>query len=75
MIKITIANNAGTKANIFSETTTIRQAFDWAGVDYSRGMILLNGSRIQPGDIDRTFAELGVRDNSFLSCIAKTDNA
>lgn len=80
MIKVNIGNNAGRDNYNIPESYTIRQAFEEASIDYSRGMISLDGSTVQAGDINRTFEELGYtgdagKDRCVLSVLAKLDNA
>ena len=80
MIRAIIGNNAGRSAYNVEESNTIRQALETAGIDYSRGMVSLDGSTIGPGDLNKTFAELGYtgdpgKDKCVLTVLAKLDNA
>lgn len=75
MIKVTISNNVKRTTEIFADTTTLRQALERAEIDYSRGMVNLDGSPLQPGDLDRTFADFNIAEKCFLSSIVKADNA
>ena len=59
MIRAIIGNNASRSAYNVEESKTIREALEIADVDYSRGMISLDGSTVAPGDLNKTFAELG----------------
>ena len=80
MIKAVVGNNVRRETVLVPETTTLRQALEQANIDYSRGVIHLDGSSINPGDLNKTFAELGYdgsegHDKCFLLNVAKTDNA
>lgn len=75
MIKVTISNNVKRTTEIFADTTTLRQALERAEIDYSRGMVNLDGSPLQAGDLDRTFADFNIAEKCFLSSIVKADNA
>ena len=75
MIKVTMSNNVKRTTEIFADTTTLRQALDQAEIDYSRGLVNLDGSPLQPGDLDRSFADFGISEKCFLSSIVKADNA
>ena len=75
MIKVTISNNVKRTTEIFADTTTLRQALERAEIDYSRGMVNLDGSPLQPGDLDKSFADFGISEKCFLSSIVKADNA
>lgn len=75
MIKVTISNNVKRTTEIFADTTTLRQALEQAEIDYSRGMVNLDGSPLQAGDLDKTFADFNISEKCFLSSIVKADNA
>ena len=75
MIKVTMGNNVKRKTEILDEGTTLRQALEDADIDYSRGVMNLDGSPLGPGDLDRTFADFGILDKCFLLSVVKADNA
>ena len=75
MVKVTISNNVKRTTDILSDSTTLRTALEQAEIDYSRGLVNLDGSPLQPGDLDKTFADFGIAEKCFLSSIVKADNA
>ena len=75
MIKVTIGNNVRRNAVIIDENTTLRTALEDAGIDYSVGMTSLDGTTLQPGDLDKTFAQFGITEKCFLLNVVKADNA
>lgn len=77
MIKVTIGNNITRKPYLLDESTTLRQALEQAEIDYSVGMTSLDGSTLQPGQMDKTFAELlePGADHCFLLNVVKAQNA
>ena len=75
MIKVTIGNNVDRKAKIFDETTTLRAALESSGIDYTRGVMNLDGSPLGPGDLDKTFKDFGIKEKCFLLNVVKADNA
>lgn len=87
MIKAVIGNNVKREAFNFPSDTTLRAALEseevnayFGGYDYSRGVMHLDGSSLNPGDLNKTFAELGYdgserRDKCFLLNVVKADNA
>lgn len=75
MIKVTIGNNVKRKTVIIDESTTLRAALEDAEIDYSRGTMNLDGSSLDPGDLDKTFASFGITDKCFLLGVVKADNA
>lgn len=75
MIKVTVGNNVKRSSVIIEETTTLREALEDAGIDYTRGVMHLDGSSLQAGDLDKTFADFGIADKCFLLNVVKADNA
>lgn len=87
MIKAVIGNNVKREAFNFPSDTTLRSALEsddvnatFGGFDYSRGVMHLDGSSLNPGDLNKTFAELGYdgsdgKDKCFLLNVVKADNA
>ena len=54
---------------------TPRTLFDKLGVNYERSQVSLNGSILTPGQMDMTFAQLGVTTRGVLNAIVKGDGA
>lgn len=75
MIKVTIGNNVRRENVIVDEETTLRDCLEANGVDYSRGTMHLDGSSLNPGDLDKTFEEFGIKRSCFLLNVVKADNA
>lgn len=75
MISVTLGNNLKREQVIIDPTTTLRTALENAGVDYTRGMMHLDGASLQPGDLDKTFADFGITEKCFLLNVVKADNA
>ena len=75
MIKVTMGNNLKRSSEILDENTTLREALEEAEIDYSVGTMNLDGSTLNPGDLDRTFADMGIKEKCFLLNVVKADNA
>ena len=75
MIKVTVSNNVKRSSVIVSSDTTLRQALETNEIDYTRGLVNLDGAPLMAGDLDKTFADFGIAEKCFLSAIVKTDNA
>lgn len=75
MIKVVTGNNVKRETRIVDSTTTLRQVLEDAGVDYTRGTMHLDGSSLNPGDLDKTFADFGITEKTYLLNVVKTDNA
>ena len=75
MVQVTVGNNVKREKVIAEEATTLRAVLEEAGIDYTRGVMHLDGCTLQPGDLSKTFAELGIKDSCYLLNVVKADNA
>ena len=75
MIKVVTGNNVQRRSTIVDSSTTLRQVLDAAQIDYTRGSMHLDGAPLQPGDLDKTFAQFGITEQCYLLNVVKTDNA
>jgi len=75
MIKVVVGNNVKRESVIVDERTTLRSVLEDAGIDYTRGVMHLDGSSLQPGDLDKSFGSLGITEKCFLLNVVKADNA
>ena len=75
MIKLTMGNNVKRKDEILDRDTTLREALENAEIDYTSGIMNLDGSPLQPGDLDKTFADFGISEKCYLLNVVKADNA
>lgn len=75
MINVTFGNNLSRSSDLCTPDTTLRSFLEAHDVDYSVGMMTLDGSTLRPGDLDKTFAEMGITTKCFLLNVVKADNA
>lgn len=76
VITCTVGNNLKRRDYIFERTVTLREAFDKGEVAYAQGTSTLDGAPLQPGDLDKSFEEIGIKgDRCFLFNVVKADNA
>lgn len=75
MIKVTIGNNVKREAVIIDENTTIRTALEENNIDYTSGVMHLDGASLNAGDLDKTFASFGITEKCYLLNVVKADNA
>ena len=73
MIRVTVGNNVKRENVIVNDNTTLRSVLEQQGIDYTRGNLTLDGSTLQPGALDKTFAEIGIKEKCFLMQIVKAD--
>ena len=79
MIKVYLGNNvdrwlANDGAGI-DPNRTLKSVLDENHIDYSKAPMTLDGATLRPGDLDKTFADFGITDTTFLLSIQKLDNA
>lgn len=75
MIKVIVGNNVKRESVIVDPNTTLRSVLEENEIDYSRGTMHLDGASLQPGDLDKTFSQLGIETKCFLLNVVKADNA
>lgn len=77
MINVTFRENVNPKTTaILDPNTTVRAALESQNINYADGgMILLDGSALPVGSLDKTFAELNITDKCYLFKVKKVDNA
>ena len=80
MIKVNVGNNINRKNVFVEEASTLREVLEANGVDYARYPVSLDGATLQPGDLNKSFVEMGFdgtpgKDSCFLLAVAKADNA
>jgi len=75
MIRVTMGNNVKRTSEILDESTTLREALESAAIDYTTGIMNLDGSSLGPGDLDKTFADFGITEKCYLLNVVKADNA
>ena len=75
MIRVTVGNTVKRENVIVNSNTTLRKVLEDAGIDYTKGGLNLDGSTLNAGAIDKTFADFGVTEKCFLLQVVKADNA
>ena len=76
MVSITVGNNTSREKVIVDEnTTTPRQVLESKEIEYGRATVHMDGCSLKPGDMDKTFADLGVTQQAYLLAVIKADNA
>lgn len=73
MINLTVSNTTKREDIIVNGSTTVKECFEKAGIDCSRGLISLDGSRVK--DLNASIESLGAVNGSSLMSIIKNDNA
>ena len=76
MIQVIVGNNVRREPPVIvDKNTTLRAVLENKGIDYTSGIMHLDGSSLKPGDLDKTFAEFGIEGKCYLLNVVKTDCA
>ena len=76
MIRVFVGNNLDRRPVDVSYEATLRSVLEEAGIDYSIGLTSLDGATLQAGDLDKSFAQMGVTgEKCYLLNTAKAVNA
>lgn len=76
MVSVTVSNNLDrVSLPPISDEKTPREAFELAHIEYESGTPTIDGSPLRAGDLDKSFAELGITNKCFLRSVVKADNA
>ena len=75
MVKVCVGNNVKRDNVIVDSNVTLRSVLEDAHIDYTKGSMHLDGATLQPGDLDKTFEQMGITEKCFLLNVVKADNA
>lgn len=75
MVQVKIGNNMKRATVVIDENTTLRRVLEDNGIDYGVGVTTLDGSPLVRGELDKTFAQLGITEKATLLNVVKADNA
>ena len=75
MISVTLGTNTNRSKVLVDPTSTLREVLEDNSINYASGNLHLDGSSLKPGDLDKSFSELGISSNCYLLSIQKADNA
>jgi glutaminase len=74
-IQVTIGTNLNRNKIVVPDTETIRNTLEANDIDYSVATVNLDGASLKAGDMDKTFAELGITEKCYLCAVVKAENA
>ena len=75
MVKVCVGNNVKRGNVIVDSNVSLRSVLEDADIDYPKGPMHLAGATLQPGDLDKTFDQMGITEKCFLLNVVKADNA
>ena len=75
MITVNLGTNTSRFPVMVSPDTTLKKVCEENNINYSSTSLHLDGAPLAPGDINKTFADLGITDKCFLVAVTKVDNA
>lgn len=75
MINVTVGNNVKRERKNYASDTTIRNILEDNGIDYTVGMVNIDGATLQAGDMDKTLDDFGITERTYILQVVKADNA
>ena len=75
MIRVTVGNNVKRDNVNIDEHVTLKTVLENTGIDYTTGTMHLDGAPLMAGELDKTFADFGIKESCFLLNVVKADNA
>ncbi len=75
MLMIKVGNNMKRNTVMVDDAKTPRQLLEEQEIDYGIGVTTLDGAPLQRGELDKSFAELGITEKATLLNVVKADNA
>lgn len=75
MITVKIGTNSNRKSIIADPNKTPKDLFNQEGIDYSRATAQLDGESLTAANMNKSLAELGIKDSCYLIAVVKTDNS
>lgn len=75
MIQVRLGNTTETKTVILDGNTSLRSALEDNAIGYETATVYLDGCTINPGDLNKTFNDLGIGERCTLMAIINTKNA
>lgn len=75
MIKVIVGTTTQRNEKNYTAGTTIRTILEDNAIDYSVAQVMLDGASLQAGDMDKTLADMNVREKCMLIAVVKAANA
>lgn len=75
MIKVILGTNTNRKSITVDPNRTIKSVLDEQNIHYATGILQLDGATLQPGEINKTFADFNITESCYLISVVKADNA
>lgn len=75
MVQVIVGDNLNRKQVIADENNTLRQILESNDIDYTRGLMHLDGTTLKAGDLDKKLSDFGIAEKCYLLNVAKADNA
>lgn len=75
MIQVVFGTNTNRTTSVVEATTTVREFLESKNFNNPNVTIHQDGIPLQGSMLDKTFAELGVTNKTWISAIQKADNA
>lgn len=75
MIQVIVGTTTTRNTKNYTADTTLRYILEDNAVDYSVAQVMLDGSSLHAGDMDKTLADMNVTEKCMLIAVVKASNA
>ena len=75
MIKVIVGTTTSRNTKNYTASTTIRNILEDNEIDYSVAQVMLDGSSLKAGDMDKTLSDMNITEKCMLIAVVKASNA
>lgn len=75
MIRVIVGTTTQRSEKNYPAGTTIRNILEDNAIDYSVAQVMLDGSNLEAGTMDKTLADLNIKEKCMLIAVVKAANA
>lgn len=75
MINVTLGNNTKRVKVIVDPNTSLREVLEENEINYTTGVMHLDGAAVPTGGLDKTFNDYGITEKCYLLSVVKSENA
>lgn len=75
MVSIKVGTNDRRSTVLVESNKTLREILEDNEINYATAAVYLDGSTLNPGDMDKTLDDFGIGESCYLVAVIKTTNA
>lgn len=71
MIKVQVGTNTDRKEVLVPGTVSLKKVLEDERINYNAAIVYLDGAAIRPGDLSKSFDDLGIKETALLTAVVK----